>query len=320
MKRITPQDVGRRVSVRRELPREGPRPAYTDVVGELVDWTEGVLTITRKDGSVARVAEASIVAAKVVPPPVQRLSPARLQDVASRSWPAPDLATLGEWLLRAADGFTRRANSTLVLGEPAVPFEEALDRVNAWYAERGLPTLFQIAHDDPFDRFLAAAGWPAEGDAIMRTGRLVRAADVLHDVDGSAVRIDERLTDGWLALYHHVAGPAGAAERHVLQGPPGTLFASVSDPAGGDPVAIGRVCVQGRYAGFAALEVDPAHRRHGIARAIMRVLTDRALERGAVTGWLQVESDNEPARALYDALGFTDHHRYHYRRSPVARP
>lgn len=318
MKRITPRDVGRRVSVRRELPPEDAEASYSDVVGDLVDWRDGVLTITRRDGSIARVAEASIVAAKVVPPPVRRLTPARLQDVASRSWPAPEVAAFGEWLLRAAGGFTRRANSVLVLGEPDMPFPEALDRVNAWYSARDLPTLFQVAHEDPFDRFLDAAGWPAEGDALMRTGRLVRAADVLRDVDARRVEIGTTLTDGWVSLYHRVAQHAGGAERHVLQGPPGTLFATVSDPESGRPVAIGRVCVLGRYAGFAGLEVDPAHRRRGHARAIVKALTDRALAGGAVTGWLQVESDNRAARELYDALGYTDHHGYHYRRSPAA--
>ncbi|WP_424640668.1 GNAT family N-acetyltransferase [Embleya sp. AB8] len=310
--------MGRRVSVRRTLSLEDDGATFGDVVGELVDWRDGVLTITRRDGSIARVAEAAIVAAKVVPPPVQRLTPTRLQDVAGRSWPAPETAVLGEWLLRAAGGFTRRANSVLALGEPGVEFPEALDRVNNWYRKRGLPTLFQVTHDDPFDRFLDAAGWPAEGHALMRTGRLVRAADVLRDVDASAVRVDGVLTDTWLSLYHHSASASGgAAERHVLQGPPGTLFATVTDPASGTPIAIGRVCVLGRYAGFAAVEVDPAHRRRGHARAIVKALTDRALAGGAVTGWLQVESDNRPARELYNALGFTDHHGYHYRRSPA---
>jgi N-acetylglutamate synthase len=313
VKRITPQDVGRRVSIRRELPA-GSGAGYGDVVGDLVDWTEGVLTITRRDGSIARVAEASVVAAKVVPPPVRRLTPARLQDVANRSWPSLESAALGDWLLRASEGFTRRANSVLVLGDPGLPFAQALDRVNTWYGERGLPVLFQIPHGDPTDARLADLGWPTEGDAIVRTGRLVRV------LDPGRVRVRDTLTDAWLSAYHHVGEPLGRAERHVLQGPPGTLFASVPDPAGGPPAAIGRVCVQGRYAGFSALEVAPASRRQGLARTVMRALTDSAVERGASTGWLQVESDNELARALYDSLGFTDHHGYHYRRSPVARP
>jgi len=290
------------------------------VVGDLTGWHDGVLTITRRDGSVARVPEATIVAGKVVPPPVRRLTPALLQDVMGRSWPPTDAAVLGEWMLRAADGFTRRANSVLVLGDPGTPFAEALDRVNVWYAERALPTLFQVVVGDPWDRFLADAGWPAEAETLVRTGRLVRMVDALRDVGAAGVEVAERVDDAWLGRYRRVAGTAGATERHVVQGPSGTAFASVPDPVGGPPIAIGRVAVRGRYAGFSAVEVDPAHRRHGLARAVMRALTDHACARGAVTGWLQVEVDNEPARALYDGLGFTDHHVYHYRRPPQARP
>lgn len=308
------------MSVRRELPYEGGGPTRGDVVGDLTGWHDGVLTITRRDGSVACVPEAAIIAGKVVPPPVIRLTPALLQDVMSRSWPPNEAAVLGDWMLRGAEGFTRRANSVLVLGDPGTPFAEALDRVNTWYAERALSTLFQVVVGDPWDRVLADAGWPAEGETLARTGRLVRAVDALRDVDATGVEVTERVDDAWLGRYRRVEGMPGAAQRHVVQGPPGTAFASVPDPDGGPPIAIGRVAVRGRYAGFSAVEVDPAHRRRGLARAVMRALVDHALARGAVTGWLQVEVDNEPARALYDGLGFTDHHVYHYRRPPLARP
>ena len=44
----------------------------------------------------------------------------------------------------------------------------------------------------------------------------------------------------------------------------------------------------------------------------------RALEEGASAAWLQVESDNTGARALYEGMGFGTHHSYHhYRRAAV---
>ncbi|MFD5644299.1 GNAT family N-acetyltransferase, partial [Streptomyces anulatus] len=36
---------------------------------------------------------------------------------------------------------------------------------------------------------------------------------------------------------------------------------------------------------------------------------------GGRAAWLQVEEDNEGARALYDGMGFAAHHRYHHYRS-----
>ncbi|HEX8002288.1 MAG TPA: hypothetical protein VF519_06300 [Mycobacteriales bacterium] len=60
---VTPADVGSRVTLRRVVP-EG----VSDVVGELLSWADGVLSVRRRDGSVVAVAEASLVAARVVPP------------------------------------------------------------------------------------------------------------------------------------------------------------------------------------------------------------------------------------------------------------
>ena len=63
--RITPADVGRRVTVRHRLGAS----TLTDVVGRLVAWEGGVLLVERRDGTVTAVAEADVVAAKVVPDP-----------------------------------------------------------------------------------------------------------------------------------------------------------------------------------------------------------------------------------------------------------
>ena len=62
---ITPADAGRRVSLRRRLPTGG----YSDVVGILESWANGALVVRRRDGERVDVAESSLVAGKVVPPP-----------------------------------------------------------------------------------------------------------------------------------------------------------------------------------------------------------------------------------------------------------
>lgn len=405
MNRITPEDVGRRVSVRRRLNPDGAPAEFGDVVGELIAWDGGVLTITRKDGSIARVAERTVAAAKVVPPvPVRgpsALPPEALAAASDRAWPAVEYADLGHWRLRAASGFTRRANSVLPLGGPGMPAAEAVAAVRAWYAERGLPVYFQTVIGSDADLFLAGEGWPAEAPTIVSTARLAAVRDratppgagrtavdgVGGDIAvGITVAVSEAPDGAWMARYNRAAasGPAAEAAWAVVAGtaagegaaegaadaaaggPPaggsGTVrhaFASVH-PAGAEPgrrpghetggkpghghehdapertaggpgadvpIAIGRVSVdlggttgRGgaglRVASFTAIETDPAYRRRGLARAVMAALTDHALRAGATTGLLGVEADNEPALRLYEGLGFTEHHRYHYRREP----
>jgi hypothetical protein len=74
--RLSPADVGARVTVRSRIAPEVPGgPTLTDAVGTLLSWEGGILAVRRRDGSVARVAEADLVAAKALPDPPVR--PAR---------------------------------------------------------------------------------------------------------------------------------------------------------------------------------------------------------------------------------------------------
>jgi hypothetical protein len=61
---VTPADVGSRVTLRRAVP-----DGVGDVVGTLLSWSSGVLSVRRRDGSVVAVDEATLVAARVVPEP-----------------------------------------------------------------------------------------------------------------------------------------------------------------------------------------------------------------------------------------------------------
>jgi GNAT superfamily N-acetyltransferase len=67
---------------------------------------------------------------------------------------------------------------------------------------------------------------------------------------------------------------------------------------------------------IAAVEVDPGQRRRGLATEVMAALARRALDEGASAAWLQVETDNAGARALYAGMGFSAHHAYHHYRAP----
>ncbi|GAA2202303.1 hypothetical protein GCM10009787_60730 [Streptomyces bangladeshensis] len=338
--RITPADVGKRVSVRRLGEPGGESEKFTDTVGVLTSWDGGVLMITRRDGERVRIPQSALVAGKVVPAaPARRRGPSasypELARIAARAWRPVESERLGEWELRAAvqtgprpalpggatvgrrAGFTRRANSVLPLGDPGLPLDAALAAVRRWYGERGLPAYVQTATGAEGTQELLCAelerrGWVREVTAELWTGALAPVAD---RAEGAGVVLSRTADEAWLARYQR-KGVSEVALR-VLGSGPSVWFASV--PGAGDdepPAAIGRCVVDGRWAGFAAVEVDPARRRQGLATEVMAALARRALEEGASAAWLQVETDNEPGRALYRNLGFAPHHAYHHYRAP----
>lgn len=69
--RITPADVGSRVSVRARV-HTGQHGA-TDTLGHLRAWEGGELVVERGDGSLVSILEADLLAARPVPPaPLRR--------------------------------------------------------------------------------------------------------------------------------------------------------------------------------------------------------------------------------------------------------
>ncbi|MCP3820786.1 GNAT family N-acetyltransferase [Streptomyces sp. A3M-1-3] len=320
--RITPADVGKRVSVRCLTDDPKAPEKFTDTVGVLTSWDKGVLLITRRTGESVRIPESALVAGKVAPSaPARRRGPAasfeELAPVAARAWQPVESERLGDWLLRASSGFTRRANSVLPLGDPGLPLDEALAHVTRWYAARQLPAYIQTATgaegtQEQLCAELEERGWVREVSAELRIARLAPIGDL--DADVSRVQLARTADDAWLSRYQRSQEP-GPHVRAVLGSGPSVWFASVPGDSGDVPAAIGRCVVDGRWAGFMAVEVDPASRRQGLATAVMAALARRALEEGASASWLQVESDNDGARALYDGMGFATHHHYHHFRS-----
>ena len=69
----------------------------------------------------------------------------RIEAAALAAWPPAETARDEGWLLRASGGNSRRANSVqaLVFASGA-SVDRAVDRVEAWYAKRGLPAWISV--------------------------------------------------------------------------------------------------------------------------------------------------------------------------------
>ncbi|WP_042412328.1 GNAT family N-acetyltransferase [Streptacidiphilus anmyonensis] len=323
--RLTPADLGRRVMVRRVVGFEEDRPQFSDTLGVLTSWDRGrgVLTVVNQAGADVELPEKALVAGKPVPPKPLRRSlaappvptPDALQRIAARGWAALEQEPLGGWVLRSSSGFTRRGNSTQTLGDPGMPLDEALDRVQDWYAARGLPAFVEVVRPGSTDGLEAALTARGASEALtqVRTAPIARlAAPVTADV-----RLSRTADEAWLSRYQRIEGDASkaTAARALLHSGPSVWFASVFLPEVADgPAAIGRCVVDGEWAGFGAVEVVPQARRRGLAGAVMATLASRAAEEGASGAYLQVEEENTAARALYDKLGFDTAYRYGYAR------
>ncbi|WP_029431666.1 GNAT family N-acetyltransferase [Blastococcus sp. URHD0036] len=239
-----------------------------------------------------------------------------LELLAARGWRGWETGRLGDWLLRAGGGFTGRANSALVVGDPGCALPQAVDAVTRWYAARDLRPAVQLpgVQARAATTAFAAAGWERDEDTLVLTAPLPPARDDAR----VAVDLSPAPDDAWLAGYRHGGRDLPPAARRVLTDAEDVVFASVRlDPAPAPLAAVARGVVTDGWLGVGAVTVDEPHRRQGLASAVMAALYRWGAERGARWSYLQVVESNAAARALYRRDGFIEHHRYHYRRAPL---
>lgn len=299
--------------VRYRLPEGYPQP-LTDVIGELV--AADPLTVRTADGQVVSVARDRVVAWKALGPrPIRTGEIRALEAAAADGWPGLQRAWIDGWLLRGGQGYTGRANSAVPLGSsgnPAVADAQTLHRIGEWYTAHGLPLQLLLP-----DRLAPAPpDWRTWNETVVLA---LDIADFTLPQGPPMVRIADEPDGAWLSLHRHRGGDTDIGSTPVVEvltavraGELG--FATLGLPS---PLAIGRAAVttapDGRqWVGLTCIAVADAHRRHGLGSLLCAELIRWGHKRGATHTYVQVESGNEAALALYQEMGFLEHHRYRY--------
>lgn len=335
--------LGSRVVVRWRL--DAPDPisgaTLTDAVGTLLTVDDAQVTVETARGTVDIPLE-RVTAAKEVPPKPARRGAAHLavsvddlQRVMAPSWGAVDREQVGDWLLRASAGFTQRGNSVVPVGDPGLPLARAVERVERWYAARGLPAKFALAGPQGFDpaddrlgALLTDRGYTVGSLTLNLTASTVTVAAA--DPGGPNVTTTPALTTAWLDAYRMTRATVPEVTETVLTGSPRQVFGQITpggglsqqlglraaDAAGTTPIALARLASASGWAGLGAVWTDPAYRGRGLAAHLTAHLAGEAAREGIHLMHLQVEHDNLGAIRLYHRLGFATHSSYAYLTQP----
>jgi hypothetical protein len=225
-----------------------------------------------------------------------------LERAAARHWQAPDTEPLGEWQLRAAAGFTGRANSALPLGDPGRPLPEAVTTVEQWYRHRDLRPMIvlpQGAGPAHLEDHLTERGWlPRPGPAFV-----MLADTAALPASPADVEFAPEPDAAFLGLYRYRGQDLPPIARTLcfparLRAPLSRLLPSslVAGSSLLSPVAGGALWLAGiRH----RIPLNPP-----ASPLCQRPTTSAA-------------SSSSPAtRALYLRCGFQDSHRYHYMMAP----
>ena len=243
---------------------------------------------------------------------------AALDQLAAQALPAEMSSDLDGWLLRYHYGMTRRANSVLPLRQGKLTSNEKLNIIERFYAEANQPARFQLSPacvPSDLPDILTARGYQVDSTTSLQVADtqtvLARAKPKQFEV-----WLQKAVTPAWLEHETRFAHPERGqqpAYRSLFESLPNpSTFASLRQENA--VIALG-LCVLHPEVGKAGLFNIATHttmRRRGAATTLLYYLTKWAHQHGATQLYLQVETHNTNAKALYAKLGFETHYNYQH--------
>ncbi len=300
--RISPSDIGRRVSVRHLSGDD-----LTDVLGNLVswigDWPDGVIKIRKKDDSVQEIVTGKIFAAKVIEPEIGSLD---LERDSESTWVPQEKENLGDWVLRFSGNESARANSCRLDGRPQESVDQSLAKIVDWYRARKATAIVQSPKPGGFDEALARNNFLEVAHALYMIAP-VSASDIPE------VIIESELTPNWFEAVMASDAKAPRLSKELLVSGSFVRFASMIDQEN-NIIATGRVSASADIAMVTTVWVAESYRGTGLAKKIMHALSNEVFNIGHKQIVLQVLKSNEAAVGLYQSLGYEIHHDYAYYR------
>ncbi|MBX3568794.1 MAG: GNAT family N-acetyltransferase [Rhizobiaceae bacterium] len=244
----------------------------------------------------------------------------RFEAAGARAWPAASVHYDGAWAIRLTPSHpAKRLNCVCPLDpQDTTDMEDRLERAAWRFGAAGRPLTFRLSPlaSPRIAQMLDERGWTRFDQSMVM--RLALSEEIVAD---ALDQIPLKDVGRFVAATNLVRGLPASSNAGLVG-----VIDAIEPEAGlfvmekqGRPVSTA-VCVHhGDLAGLFEVVTDASERGKGYGRRVVLSALKWARLRGAQIAWLQVDATNDPARGLYERIGFTDLYRYHYRRPAEER-
>jgi len=238
-----------------------------------------------------------------------------LEEYSLNAWPALQSFVYDGWLLRFAQGFTKRSNSVnpIYRGE-SKKFKDKIMYCESIYSSMNLDTIFKIS---PFvtprkiDKILEDLDYSLVEPSSVMILNLSKVEEPLNQ----HVDISTEISSEWTSILADFNNLSEATTKITQQ----LLYKSFLKKGfftlyhGSIPVACGIGVIEHNYIGLFDIVTSRPYRNKGYGKQLILNMLKWAKMNGATDSYLQVLKSNQLAVMLYHQLGYREAYTYWYR-------
>jgi N-acetylglutamate synthase len=244
----------------------------------------------------------------------ERLMIRHIEELSMSAWPSLQTMLYDGWVMRFANGYTRRSNSVNPIYDSSLKMDEKIQNCEQLYRRKGLPVVFKMTpavSPENLDGALDQFGYQIEAPTSLQVAQL----DGLAISENRVATVSETLSEEWLTDLSRLNN-ISLRRQPILQ----QILSSVAAEAGffslrheGQTIACGMGVVQDGFIGLFDIVTDAQYRNRGHGLQLVSDILAWGIEKGARKAYLQVMLNNPPALKLYSKVGFTEVYQYWYR-------
>ncbi|MCG7409584.1 GNAT family N-acetyltransferase [Paenibacillus sp. ACRRX] len=237
-----------------------------------------------------------------------------IEELSLNNWPSLSTLLYDGWILRFADGYTKRANSINPLHYSTCDLNTKIEHCESLYSVHQLQPTFKIT---PFvqplnlDHVLEQKGYSLVDLTSVQTLDLHHINEPLLN----SVIIEDQMSTEWIENYCRlnrvIDKHKDIMERMLsnIKTKKGFVSLCFEDQV----IACGLGVIEREYIGLYDIVTDLSFRNQGFGEQMILNLLKWGRANGATHSYLAVVAHNEPALRLYSKLGYSEVYKYWYR-------
>ncbi|MHB9293123.1 GNAT family N-acetyltransferase [Hollandina sp. SP2] len=238
-----------------------------------------------------------------------------IEELSMNAWPSIQTVVYDGWIIRLANGYTKRANSINPIYPSKINLEEKIQYCKKLYAKYNLPTVYKLVECDEhkiIDRELETLKY----EIVDITSVQICGDIKILERNYSGINIDVDFNKKWINGFiecNNIKIGCIDTLKTMLKNITGNKIVIYKE-LNNEIVGCGYGVIENEYVGLFDIVVKENKRGNGYGKEIVESILSEAGKVGIKKSYLQVVNNNEIAKNLYKKIGYREKYKYWYRK------